>query len=53
MGRYTSRTEKNEVQPSVMFMLTLALVTLTATCAKVCFSPMADVEKHQQEAQVG
>jgi len=39
--------------PSVVFMLTLALVTLTATCAKVCFRLMAQTEKRQVEAHVG
>lgn len=38
---------------SVQLILALALVTLTATCAKVCFSLMAEAEKNQQEAQVG
>jgi hypothetical protein len=40
------------VPSSVQVILALALVTLIATCAKVCFSLMAEVEKNQQEAQV-
>ena len=39
--------------PSVAVILALALVLLTATCAKVCFRLMAEVEEKQSEVHVG
>jgi len=49
---FSSRTEGNEMQPSVVIMLTLALVTLVATSAKVCFRLMAEAETQQVEGHV-
>jgi len=40
------------MQPSVVIMLTLALVTLIATSAKVCFRLMAEAETQQVEGHV-
>jgi hypothetical protein len=41
------------MSPSLTFALTLALVALTATSAKVCFRLMAEAEKQRLEGHVG
>jgi hypothetical protein len=41
------------MSPSLAVVLALALATLTAMCAKICFRLTAETEKQQSEAHVG
>jgi hypothetical protein len=45
--------EDTEILIFVAYALALTLIVLTATCAKVCFSLIAEAEKQQAQAHVG